>query len=225
MTPAHLRRRIADKPRRRWQEHAQDKQWWPQVTLRTEEWFETRVEAEAAERAAIGAERPRYNGTDFAGAWAPAKSVNVELIIAYLSNAVHGLEQDLAAGAFPATRFLPSAPELAQRYGVAVPAVKQALQISVERGVVVRFPGNRHVPAGPAVGRSVMAQDLLLQEVMGLFGDRPITRRQLREATGRSAFLIDSYVLDLVHAGRLKEVEPPLGSATRRRGQHYRVTG
>lgn len=36
--------------------------WWPQVAIRQIEWFDTRAEAEAAELAAIRAERPIHNG-------------------------------------------------------------------------------------------------------------------------------------------------------------------
>jgi predicted GIY-YIG superfamily endonuclease len=45
----------------RWHQHAQSKYWWPQVRHQTLEWHPSREAAEAAERAAVKAERPKYN--------------------------------------------------------------------------------------------------------------------------------------------------------------------
>ncbi len=47
--------------RNRWADHAQRKSWWEAVVRRDVEWHETRYSAEAAECAAILAERPAYN--------------------------------------------------------------------------------------------------------------------------------------------------------------------
>ena len=47
----------------RWNGHQAVQPWWDEVRSLTVEWYETRVEAEAAERAAILAEQPKYNVT------------------------------------------------------------------------------------------------------------------------------------------------------------------
>lgn len=54
---------IANDPQQRWERHRQIKDWWPQVARKTVEWHATRLEAAAAEEAAIQHERPRYNRT------------------------------------------------------------------------------------------------------------------------------------------------------------------
>ena len=51
----------SNNPRVRCYEHASTKRWWPEVASRTEAWFETRVEALAEEKRAIGVEQPQYN--------------------------------------------------------------------------------------------------------------------------------------------------------------------
>jgi predicted GIY-YIG superfamily endonuclease len=48
-------------PRARFHNHAADKPWWPEVDAKAIEWLGSWSEAHAAERAAIRAEKPRYN--------------------------------------------------------------------------------------------------------------------------------------------------------------------
>jgi hypothetical protein len=45
----------------RWGQHSVKAKWWSEVVERTVEWHKTRALAEAAERAAIASERPRWN--------------------------------------------------------------------------------------------------------------------------------------------------------------------
>lgn len=52
---------ITDGPETRWNTHASQKHWWPNVATKTVEWFDTRNDAEAAERRAIYAEAPLHN--------------------------------------------------------------------------------------------------------------------------------------------------------------------
>lgn len=52
---------IAFDPATRGYQHKKTKSWWPEVAWRDVTWFETRREAEAAEREALRAERPLYN--------------------------------------------------------------------------------------------------------------------------------------------------------------------
>lgn len=48
-------------PEVRWQQHSYGRKWWPDVRRETVRWYDTRDEAAAAEKAAIRAERPKYN--------------------------------------------------------------------------------------------------------------------------------------------------------------------
>jgi hypothetical protein len=54
---------IAADPDHRQTQHARDAAdtWYPLMATRTVEWFDTREEAGAAERAALATERPRFN--------------------------------------------------------------------------------------------------------------------------------------------------------------------
>jgi predicted GIY-YIG superfamily endonuclease len=52
---------ITENPERRYNDHAKDKSWWPDVDDRSVEWFPTRNHAIAAEAEAIHTERPRHN--------------------------------------------------------------------------------------------------------------------------------------------------------------------
>lgn len=62
---------ISEKPKQRFQSHANSKDWWPNVARHTIEWCDDRPTAEAAEVAAIHAEAPLYNRDD--NPWAPPK--------------------------------------------------------------------------------------------------------------------------------------------------------
>lgn len=52
---------ISNNPRARWEGHAADKPWWSSVVTREIEWFDTRKEAESAERREISARSPKWN--------------------------------------------------------------------------------------------------------------------------------------------------------------------
>lgn len=52
---------ISGDPLRRWPEHAADKEWWPEVSRFSIDWFDNRPAALAAERDAIRAEKPLHN--------------------------------------------------------------------------------------------------------------------------------------------------------------------
>lgn len=52
---------ISNNPRARWEGHAADKPWWTDVATREIEWFDTRKDAERAERQEISAHSPRWN--------------------------------------------------------------------------------------------------------------------------------------------------------------------
>ncbi|MFF8784754.1 GIY-YIG nuclease family protein [Streptomyces sp. NPDC015125] len=52
---------ISRNPDVRWGQHSLTKDWWHEVERREVEWFDTRKEAEEAERQAIKSEDPRWN--------------------------------------------------------------------------------------------------------------------------------------------------------------------
>jgi hypothetical protein len=48
-------------PKQRWKDHRKEMLWWPEVADRHLNWYDTRLEARAAEGVAIREEGPRYN--------------------------------------------------------------------------------------------------------------------------------------------------------------------
>lgn len=62
---------------RRWHQHEQAKPWWHKVRRQTIDWCPSREEAEAAEEAAIKAERPRYNVVHNTGSTRPSSRPTV----------------------------------------------------------------------------------------------------------------------------------------------------
>jgi predicted GIY-YIG superfamily endonuclease len=52
---------ISHHPRMRFEQHAVEKPWWPEVARKTVTWHGTRAEASDAETTAIQEEHPRYN--------------------------------------------------------------------------------------------------------------------------------------------------------------------
>jgi len=53
---------ISDDFGRRWKQHAKQQPWWGEKRrLTVDEWFDRREDAEAAEAAAVKAEKPKYN--------------------------------------------------------------------------------------------------------------------------------------------------------------------
>jgi hypothetical protein len=55
-------------PRMRFDQHAAEKPWWPEVARKTVVWYGTLADAKAAENEAIEREKPRHNGIPAAGA-------------------------------------------------------------------------------------------------------------------------------------------------------------
>jgi predicted GIY-YIG superfamily endonuclease len=65
----------------RWNGHQAVQPWWDEVRSLTVEWYDTRVEAERAEKAAILAEQPKYNVTYLKpGNWRDRKRPGVQPI-------------------------------------------------------------------------------------------------------------------------------------------------
>ncbi|MFI1067028.1 hypothetical protein ACH4TC_34720 [Streptomyces spororaveus] len=216
---------LSHSPQARYVQHEADKRWWPQVQHHTETWYDTREEAEAAERAAIGSEDPLYNRTDATGAnRAPQCDFGAGSRDEASRAVLSALEADLRAGSYHPHRFLPTPVELGRRYGSAARDVFAALNELQANGLVTRVASNRYVPTllGQPVEES--ARGLMLQEVIASLGPRPFSRKDIRTLTGRSRFVVDRYITDLVAEGRLKVVDRPLSGAKRRGATHYAVS-
>lgn len=52
---------ISDDPETRFNQHAGEKDWWPEVKRKTVVWYQTRPAAETAETISIGLEQPKHN--------------------------------------------------------------------------------------------------------------------------------------------------------------------
>jgi len=79
---------ISQDPDQRFLQHRQLKSWWPQVARKSIEWHPTREVAEAAERVAIGNERPIHNIQHQAKAqpidpWESVRQVSSEIKTAF----------------------------------------------------------------------------------------------------------------------------------------------
>lgn len=195
---------LSHSPRNRYVQHEGDKLWWPAVERRHETWYDTRKEAEAAERAAIGNEAPLYNKTDENGAnCLPHDCLNADARSESSSAVLPILEADLRAGSYPKHRFLPMPVELGRRYGHAARHVLAALNELQGKGLVHRVSSNRYIPTTPGQPCEETARGLMLQEIVEHIGPGPFSRRDIRTLTGRSAFVVARYVTDLVAEGRL----------------------
>lgn len=210
-------------PRDRYLQHEADKLWRPDVQGRSETWFDTRDEAEAAERVAIGSEAPLYNRTDETGAVRapridPGASDRVEEKLAALS----ALEGDLQAGSFARHRFLPSPAQLGRRYGYAARDLQEALDALESRGLVKRVSCNRYVAIHPGRSVETTGRGLMLQEILaGGLDLAPFTRRDVRNLTGRSPFVVDLHIGKLVEEGRLQMVGRRVPVSGGRPAEHF----
>ncbi|HUY48045.1 MAG TPA: hypothetical protein VMV92_20350 [Streptosporangiaceae bacterium] len=88
-------------PEFRFYDHARLKDWWPEVSEKSIEWFDTRDEALAAERAAIAAEKPKYNILPGVVPFVPAPYLNGSGLTA---DEAKPFADDLARGEVPPIR-------------------------------------------------------------------------------------------------------------------------
>jgi predicted GIY-YIG superfamily endonuclease len=89
---------ITDHLKRRFEEHAAEKPWWPEVTRKTVQWYPTRTLAAEAELAAIRAERPLCNIQGSRGSespWAP-RAITPEDMVALMLSGLPPLSLKLA---------------------------------------------------------------------------------------------------------------------------------
>lgn len=128
--------------KQRWYHHSVSQLWWPAVSRKEVEWWDTREAASVAEREAIRAERPLYNaaGNPAAGikhpAWAlfnPADRQRVK----------DSIRQEIISGVYPQGVDL-HRPEIAARHSVAIRLVSSALRDLSREGLLIRTGnGNR----------------------------------------------------------------------------------
>ncbi|MFC9987835.1 GntR family transcriptional regulator [Streptomyces globisporus] len=142
---------ISNNPGFRWKAHlySDSKKWAPLATRRTDEWFETRREALAAEAAAIQAERPRFNGThNFKQAWfsptiwTPIRGARKCGVI------TERIRLEIEAGHWGAGMRVPSGSQIATETGASLSTTAKALRPFIRSGVL-SVHGGRGVFVNP----------------------------------------------------------------------------
>lgn len=129
---------ISNNPESRWKSHLYGTADWPRLaSSRTDEWFDTRVDAEAAEVIAIKAEQPRFNGThNFTEApfcpavWSPPLDGQKREVI----EARIGLE--LSSGNWAPGMRIPSASQIAAHTRTSLSTTAKALRPFIRSGVL-----------------------------------------------------------------------------------------
>lgn len=150
---------ISNDPKRRWSQHAKEyaDAWWPLVSRREVEWFESRSEAEAAELRAIREEGPVYNVADvmpptmLEPGWrrrdpserTAERQVNLWLYLESRRTGVplpklvaEELRKAIKDGVYRSGEKLPTGMELRHRFGVSNHAVTKGVAILREEGLV-----------------------------------------------------------------------------------------
>ncbi|MGV0098280.1 GntR family transcriptional regulator [Streptomyces californicus] len=142
---------ISNDPDFRWKGHLyrDSREWAPLATRRVDQWFKTRSEAEAAEVAAIQAERPRFNGThNFTQAWFSPT----------IWTPIHGARKcdviserirlELEAGHWVAGMRVPSGSQIATETGASLSTTAKALRPFIQSGAL-SVHGGRGVFVNP----------------------------------------------------------------------------
>ena len=185
---------ISNNPRARWEGHAADKPWWADVATREIEWFETRADAERAERQEISAHSPRWNVAPgmpdrsqpvmrraLRKGWTPPESL-VELFARYESEqgAVGKLRDELEQAIVAEMRagvsgvrmakFFPWEPETFRRLAkkAGVPPLREATVVSRAKASAPK--GSRPAAAAP---RQQVTQAVPKPEPIDLTGISP----------------------------------------------------
>lgn len=154
---------IAFDPEVRAEQHARSAHdtWWKLAAKRTDEWFDTRRDAEFAEIDAIARERPRFNVRD--NPHAPqaierierARSARTELLpegpsFKHYLRVAEVIRQRIESGELP-PRAKVSHTGYAAEFGVSAETVKRACNHLASLGVLQRVHGHR-VPPEPSGG-------------------------------------------------------------------------
>lgn len=145
---------ISGAPKIRMGQHATDKDWWPEVTTREFEWYDSRKEAAEAEVTAIRKERPAHNHTHNSSsvlALLPAaKAEPLRPRLRRVDRDERGtalrMTADMRAlimsGDVPLGSKLPSTAELVKRYQSSGATIQYALRALKDEGFVVGKSGS-----------------------------------------------------------------------------------
>lgn len=156
---------ISNDPDFRWKGHLyrDSREWARLATRRVDQWFKTRGEAEAAEVAAIQAERPRFNGThNFEQAWfspaiwTPIRGARKCDVIS------ERIRLELEAGHWAAGMRVPSGSQIATETGASLSTTAKALRPFIQGGILSVHGGrgvfvNPYTPDRPDLGFSPAA--------------------------------------------------------------------
>jgi DNA-binding transcriptional regulator YhcF (GntR family)/predicted GIY-YIG superfamily endonuclease len=153
---------VAFDPAARAEQHARNAYdtWWRLAAKRTDEWFDSRLEAELSEIDAIARERPRFNVRD--NPHAPeaiqridrARSARKELLPREESNkhymrVAELIRNRIESGELPAGAKV-SHTAYAAEFGVSIETVKRACGTLAKDGLLLPGHGHRVVPDPPA---------------------------------------------------------------------------
>lgn len=152
-------------PTIRFSSHRATKPWWHEVATRRLVWYATREAAAMAEIRAIQTEAPRYNVAiyDIDGRYdlvVPASGAHIhgdeaidrqatriirtpvgrQPLYLQLADTIH---QRIVAGEFPPGSSLPSEPDIRTEYELSLQTVRNAVDLLVLRGLVVKRHGAR----------------------------------------------------------------------------------
>lgn len=197
---------ITGNPEERWYEHQLTQYWWREVTRKELVWLETRVEARAAESAAIRMEKPLYDRSD-RRARLPEQERRARSA-EYVTQAVQAIEQDIRAEVFPLGSVLPSRPLLADRYGLTIDAVSSALWRLHRPGRLVTQMGSHWIVQDPGTFPDALARKYGTVYVLGVqaFGHEPFTKAQVQERTRLPRAFVGQSLRDLRRAGMAEMV-------------------
>lgn len=135
---------ISNDPEARWRSHLYGIAQWPaRAVRRTDEWFASRAEAEAAEYAAIKIEEPIFNGThnfvevDFSPEVWQSPITGRDRRAAIASR----IQQELTCGAWGPGMRIPSAGRMAEVSGVSRSTATKALGQFIKAGLLAMHGG------------------------------------------------------------------------------------
>ncbi|TXS50159.1 GIY-YIG nuclease family protein [Streptomyces sp. t39] len=172
---------VTHDPKQRWAQHRRTQHWWLDVARTEVEWVGDRATAEAAELAALEAEKPRYD-RHLSGIYRNEVPSTVRRHAdpeaeRKIQNAVRVLAHDIRAGVFPQWTVMPSMGSLSDRYSMPVMAVDTALsRLDFQENLVARLDG-RTVVVDPREfsGEGLRGHRLTLVLLRHHFEVRPFT--------------------------------------------------
>lgn len=146
---------ISVDPDTRWKSHLYSRAEWPRLaTSRTDEWFNTRETAEAAEIVAIKTERPRFNASHNFIEAAFTPSIWMPPIVGQLKRQVIAVRvrQEIESGNWPIGVRIPSASQIAAETQVSLGTATKAVTPFIRNGIL-EVQGGRGVFVAPRVKR------------------------------------------------------------------------